>query len=153
MEGKLNGENIECDMDDDAIVVSGISGRFPNANNVQEFEHNLYNKVDMSDEDESRWKHFHPEVPARTGKIRNLNKFDASFFSILNKHANWMDPQCRCLLEHTYEAIMDAGISPQSLVGSRTGVFIGCCFSDSRDVFFYNVPAKEGYGVFGYVLN
>ncbi|XP_070509346.1 fatty acid synthase-like [Chironomus tepperi] len=148
MEAKLNGGN-DCDFDADDIVVSGISGRFPNANNVQEFEHNLYNKIDMSDEDESRWKHFHPEVPKRTGKIRNINKFDASFFSILNKHANWMDPQCRCLLEHTYEAILDAGISPQSLVGSRTGVFIGCCFSDSRDVFFYNVPAKEGYGVFG----
>jgi fatty acid synthase len=103
----------------------------------------------MSDEDESRWKHFHSEVPKRTGKIRNLNKFDASFFSILNKHANWMDPQCRCLLEHAYEAIIDAGISPQSLVGSRTGVFIGCCFSDSRDSFYYNIPAKEGYGVFG----
>ncbi|KAL7042296.1 hypothetical protein ACKWTF_001098 [Chironomus riparius] len=149
MEIKINGENMNIDNDGDAIVVSGISGRFPNANNVQEFEHNLYNKIDMSDEDESRWKHFHPEVPKRTGKIRNLNKFDASFFSILNKHANWMDPQCRCLLEHAYEAIIDAGISPQSLVGSRTGVFIGCCFSDSRDAFFYNVPAKEGYGVFG----
>ncbi|KAG5675543.1 hypothetical protein PVAND_005439 [Polypedilum vanderplanki] len=142
---QING----IDMDGEAVVVSGISGRFPNADNVKEFEYNLYNKIDMTDEDESRWKHFHPEVPARTGKIRNLEKFDASFFSILNKHANWMDPQCRCLLEHAYEAIIDAGISPQSLVGSRTGVFIGCCFSDSRDVFFYKTPVKEGYGVFG----
>lgn len=137
-------------MDKDTIVVSGISGRFPNANNVSEFAHKLYNKIDMTDEDENRWKHFHPEVPARTGKIHNLDKFDASFFSILNKHANQMDPQVRCLLEHSYEAILDAGISPQSLVGSKTGVFIGSCFSDSRDAFFYRVPAKEGYGVFGY---
>lgn len=132
------------------IVVSGISGRFPNSNNMHEFEHNLYNKVDMADEDESRWKHFHPEVPKRSGKIRNLEKFDASFFSILNKHANQMDPQCRILLEHSYEAILDAGISPESLIGSRTGVFIGCCFSDSRDTFLYRIPAKEGWGIFGY---
>jgi len=149
IEIKINGENMNIDNDGDAIVISGISGRFPNANNMHEFEHNLYNKINMSDEDESRWKHFHPEVPKRTGKIRNLNKFDASFFSILNKHANWIDPQCRCLLEHAYEAIIDAGISPQSLVGSRTGVFVGCCYSDSRDSFTFNVPAKEGYGVFG----
>lgn len=93
----------------DEIVVSGISGRFPKSKNMQEFEHNLYNKVDMADDDEIRWKHFHPDVPKRSGKIRNLEKFDASFFSILDKHANQMDPQGRILLEHSYEAILDAG--------------------------------------------
>lgn len=91
------------------IVVSGIAGRFPNANNVDEFGHNLFNKIDMSDDAESRWKHFHPKVPKRMGKIHNLEKFDASFFSILDKHANHMDPQGRLLLEHSYEAILDAG--------------------------------------------
>lgn len=140
---------MSSESDQDSIVVSGISGRFPKAKNVGEFAKNLYNEVDMTDIDESRWKHFNPEVPERTGKIHNLEKFDASFFSILDKHANMMDPQCRCLLEHTYEAILDAGISPQSIIGSRTGVFIGCCFSDSRDSFFHKIPAKEGYGVFG----
>lgn len=93
----------------DEIVVSGIAGRFPNSNNMREFEFNLYNKVDMADDDESRWKNFHPKVPKRMGKIRNLEKFDASFFSILDKHANQMDPQGRILLEHSYEAIVDAG--------------------------------------------
>ncbi len=33
---------------DDEIVVSGIAGRFPNSNNVNEFAHNLYNKVRKS---------------------------------------------------------------------------------------------------------
>lgn len=33
------------------------------------------------------------------------------------------------LLEHAYEAILDAGINPKSLRGSRTGVFIGACFA------------------------
>ena len=143
---------MEFDKDQEMIVVSGISGRFPKSKNVSEFSDNLYNSVDMTDTDESRWKHFHDEVPERIGKIHNWDKFDASFFSILDKHANMIDPQCRCLLEHTYEAIMDAGISPQSLVGSRTGVFIGCSFSDSRDAFVNNLPAKEGYGVTGYVV-
>lgn len=93
------------DINDNEIVVSGISGRFPNSNNVREFANNLYNKVDMTDEDESRWKHFHEDVPKRFGKIRNIEKFDASFFSTLNKHANWTDPQMRMLLEHAYEVI------------------------------------------------
>lgn len=139
----------ECNGDD--IVISGIAGRFPSSSNVLEFESNLFNKVDMIDDDESRWKHFHPEVPTRSGKIRNLENFDASFFSILNKHANQMDPQSRFLLELTYEAIMDAGVSPESLVKGRTGVFIGNSYADPRETFMYRIPAKEGYGIIGFV--
>lgn len=39
-----------CEDPDDEIVISGISGRFPNSANVAEFAHNLYNKVDMVDD-------------------------------------------------------------------------------------------------------
>lgn len=135
-----NGEN---------IVISGISGRFPKSNNMREFAHNLYNKVDMVDDSEMRWKHCHPEVPKRTGKINNLEKFDASFFSIHKRLANTTDPQARILLEHSYEAILDAGVSPQSLIGSRTGVFVGCSYSDSKDAYFFKVPAKDGHAITG----
>jgi fatty acid synthase, animal type len=103
----------------------------------------------MADEEETRWKHFHPDVPKRSGKIRNLEKFDASFFSILDKNANQIDPQTRILLEHSYEAILDAGISPESLNGSKTGVFIGWCFSDSLFSFSTYVQPKEGWLFFG----
>jgi len=51
----------------------------------------------------------HPEIPPRTGKLYNIDKFDASFFGIDNKEAQTMDPQCRMLLEKTYEAVVDAG--------------------------------------------
>jgi fatty acid synthase len=51
----------------------------------------------------------HHEVPKRTGKINNIDKFDATFFGIHNREAQSMDPQCRMLLEKTYEAIVDAG--------------------------------------------
>jgi fatty acid synthase len=134
---------------DDHIVISGISGRFPRSNNLKEFERNLYAGVEMIDEDESRWEYFNEEVPSHSGKIGNLDKFDAQFFSILNKHANWTDPQIRMFLEHSYEAILDAGVSPQSLVGSRTGVFIGNSETDSKDAFSYQIPSKEGYGMMG----
>lgn len=139
----------ECNGDD--IVISGMAGRFPSSNNVLEFESNLFKKVDMIDDDESRWKHFNPEVPTRSGKIRNLEKFDAPFFSVLGKHAHQMDPQSRILMEITYEAIMDAGVSPESLVKSRTGVFIGNSFGDPRETFMYRIPAKEGFGIIGFV--
>ena len=51
----------------------------------------------------------HPEIPARAGKLYNIDKFDASFFGIHKKEADSMGPQCRMLLEKTYEAIVDAG--------------------------------------------
>ena len=48
-----------------------------------------------------------------------------------------MDPMGRMLLEHTYEAIVDAGINPRHLRGSKTGVFLGLCFSESDKTWFY----------------
>lgn len=49
-------------------------------------------------------------APARTGKLKQVSKFDAEFFGIHTKMANAMDAQMRILLEVTHEAIVDAGI-------------------------------------------
>jgi len=48
-------------------------------------------------------------LPKRCGKLKDLTKFDASFFAIHPKLADSMDPQIRMLLEVTYEALYDAG--------------------------------------------
>jgi fatty acid synthase, animal type len=140
-------EKEKCDVE--SVVVAGVSGRFPKSENVQEFSRNLYNRVDMVDEEESRWKNFHPDVPRRSGKIGNLEKFDASFFSIRKQLANEMDPQGRMLMEHAYEAILDGGVSPQSLFGSRTGVFIGCSSGESFYPCLSNNLSKGGQSVTG----
>ena len=50
---------------------------------------------------------------------------------------------------HIIKAILDAGVSPQSLIGTRTGVFMGCSVSDSRDVFTHRLPPKDGYVLVG----
>lgn len=54
---KISDIDIENDND---IVISGMSGRFPNSDNVAEFSFNLYNKIDMLDDDERRWTHSNP---------------------------------------------------------------------------------------------
>lgn len=69
----------------------------------------FYNQVDLISGDDRRWKLAHPEIPQRTGKINNVNKFDASFFGVHYKQAHTMDPMCRILLEKAYEAVIDAG--------------------------------------------
>jgi len=48
-------------------------------------------------------------MPKRCGKLKDLTKFDASFFGVHPKQANAMDPQLRMLLEVTYEALLDSG--------------------------------------------
>ena len=48
-------------------------------------------------------------LPKRSGKLKDLSKFDAAFFGVHPKQSNTMDPQLRMLLEVTYEAITDAG--------------------------------------------
>lgn len=133
---------------DDEIVISGIAGRFPNSNNMEEFSYNLFNKIDMVDEEERRWRHTIPEVPKRMGKVYNLDRFDSLFFSVHYQQAFAMDPQCRTLLEHSYEAILDAGINPKTLRGSRTGVYIGCCFADSEQTMYARM-LKDGLGLTG----
>jgi acyl transferase domain-containing protein len=49
----------------------------------------------------------HTEIPTWTGKLYNIDKFDASFFSVHYKEAEFMDPQCHMLLQKTYEPIVD----------------------------------------------
>lgn len=106
-------------------------------------------QVDMVDDEEIRWRHFNVEIPKRMGKISNLEKFDATFFGVHFKQAHTMDPQSRLLIERAYEAILDAGINPKALRGTRTGVFVGACFSESEKTWFYEKISSGGFGITG----
>ncbi|CAH1394186.1 unnamed protein product [Nezara viridula] len=94
---------------DDDIVISGIAGNFPDADGMEELANSLYNKAEMISDDERRWKLDHPEIPQRTGKLKEVEKFDASAFGVHFNQAESMDPMNRILLEKSYEAIIDSG--------------------------------------------
>jgi acyl transferase domain-containing protein/NADPH:quinone reductase-like Zn-dependent oxidoreductase/surfactin synthase thioesterase subunit/aryl carrier-like protein len=70
----------------------------------------------------------------RGGFIKNVDMFDAGFFGISPLEASRMDPQQRMLLEVSYEAVEDAGLSLNDLSESRTAVFIGITAHDYGDL-------------------
>ena len=109
------------------IVISGMSGRLPESDTIDEFAQNLYNNVDMVTEDDRRWPTGWPQINInsynnfqfdqgtfgmnhRMGKIKNIDKIDGLFFGLLKTLGDTVDPQSRILLETSYEAIIDAGI-------------------------------------------
>ncbi|UYV71843.1 FASN [Cordylochernes scorpioides] len=92
----------------DDIVITGISGRFPLSDNILEFQKNLFEKVDMLSSSEPRYKEGLYGLPKRIGKIKDLSKFDPTYFNISPMQADVMDPMSRLLLESSCEALIDA---------------------------------------------
>ncbi|MET9252082.1 SDR family NAD(P)-dependent oxidoreductase, partial [Nonomuraea sp. NPDC003709] len=59
------------------------------------------------------------------GFLKDAAGFDAAFFGISPREAIAIDPQQRLLLETSWEVLERAGIDPDTLRGTPTGVFIG----------------------------
>jgi fatty acid synthase len=135
------------------VVISGMSGRLPESRTIHEFRDNLFSKTDMVNDDDRRWKLDHPEVPQRSAKIRNINHLDAGYFGVHHRQANIMEPMMRVLLETAVEAIIDAGMNPSELEGSRTGVFAGASCSNMKKTILMGVTEPQKFGLTGYVSN
>ncbi len=70
------------------------------------------------------------------GFLTDVDLFDAAFFRMSPLEAHIVDPQQRLTLETTWRALEDAGLNPDRLKGTRTGVFTGVSNMEYREVVF-----------------
>ncbi len=64
--------------------------------------------------------------------VDDIEQFDAQFFRISPVEAEWLDPQQRMMLETSWQALEDAGMDPNGLKGSLTGVYTGISNDEYR---------------------
>ncbi|WP_031486281.1 type I polyketide synthase [Streptomyces bicolor] len=121
---------------DDVAIIS-MACRFPGGANSPEALWRLLAAGEdaITEVPAGRWETqglYDPD-PEATGKayslhggyLSGIDRFDAGFFGISPREAAAMDPQQRLLLQTGWEAIERAGIVPETLNGSSTGVYIG----------------------------
>lgn len=128
--------------EDRAIAVIGLSGRYPQAANVDEFWHRLSRGQDCVTEiPAERWplEGFFESDPAKAiaegrsyskwgGFLDGFADFDPLFFGIAPREAMAIDPHERLFLQETWRAFEDAGYTRASLASRhdrRVGVFAG----------------------------
>ena len=134
---------IDMPSDVDGIAIVGMACRFPGANDLEEFWHLLEtgaSAITEGRQDDGEWRGIvgdpfaELDVMRRGAFVDEIDMFDSRFFRISPIEARTMDPQQRMMLETTWHALEDAGIDPDSLKGSRTGVYVGVGVSEYRDV-------------------
>ena len=78
--------------------------------------------------------------------VDDIDQFDASFFRISPVEANLLDPQQRMMLELSWLALEDASIDPDTLKGSRTGVYTGISNDEYRMLVLDTMKPTEAAG-------
>ncbi|KAI0022605.1 putative polyketide synthase [Xylariomycetidae sp. FL0641] len=141
MDGTLREDPVGCssiDGDDgDAVAICGFSIKFPqDATSPGALWKMIMEKTCAATEfpaDRFNVNGFHSDrntlnsLPLRGGHFirENLGAFDAQFFSISPTEATAMDPMQRWLLETTYRALENAGITLEAIAGSLSSVYTG----------------------------
>ncbi len=139
------------------IAIIGMAGKFPGAENIDEFWELLKNGVEavtfFTDEellesgvDPQLLKD--PNYIKSRAIIKDEDKFDAQFFDFFPREVEMMDPQHRLFLETAYNALEEAGYDPDRFDG-LIGLFGGV----SLNTYLYSylmsqkgfISSAEGY--------
>ena len=143
----------------DPIAIVGLSGRYPEAKNIQEYWQNLREGKDCIIEvpkDRWDWREYYSEDRTKSGYhyskwggfIEGVDEFDPRFFNISPREAAYIDPQERLFLQHTWMAIEDAGYTRDKLqipddqdLAGQVGVYVGVMYGE------YQLFGVQGKGM------
>lgn len=146
------------------IAVVGMGCRYPGGGNDPDSYWDLIvnGKDAVREVPLDRWNRdaFYDPNPEAAGRMYTKHggfidepgrNFDAAFFGIAPREAVATDPQHRLLLEVSWEALENAGLSAQRLMGSRTGVFVGISTTDYAQLRYSTggLGAIDPYSVLG----
>ena len=140
------------------IAVIGMSGRFPDAENIRDFWKNLatgrcsVREIDRWDPDQ--FYDPKPGTPNRSyckwgGHLNDIYRFDPLFFNLSPREAELMDPQHRLFLEETWSALEDAGYSGANLAGVKCSVHVGTTAGDYSICLDQQGLRREAYAFTG----
>jgi len=132
----------------DSIAIVGLSGRYPEAVDVEAYWKNLRDGKDCIIEiPQERWDwraHFSSDRSENGrhyskwgGFISGVDEFDPLFFNISPAEAELMDPQERLFLQHAWMAVEDAGYTRATLQATtaqdlpgQVGVYAGVMYTE-----------------------
>ncbi|ACY13414.1 hybrid non-ribosomal peptide synthetase/type I polyketide synthase [Haliangium ochraceum] len=129
--------NIAPIVHDEPIAIIGMGCRYPGGVvDPESFWELLEGQVDaVTPVPADRWDRdaWHDPDPASVGHtitreggfVDGVFDFDPAFFGISPREARQMDPQQRVVMEVSWNALVDAGLRPEEMRGSNTGVYLG----------------------------
>nr|WP_255323123.1 SDR family NAD(P)-dependent oxidoreductase [Lysobacter sp. K5869] len=129
------------------IAIVGLSGRYPEAETLQDYWRNLRDGKDCVveiPESRWRWQDYYTSDRERPGHyskwggfIQGADEFDAQFFNVSPREAPYIDPQERLFLQHAWMAMEDAGYSRKGLrmphagaLPGQVGVYAGVMYGE-----------------------
>uniref|UniRef100_UPI003F5D6C31 beta-ketoacyl synthase N-terminal-like domain-containing protein n=1 Tax=Dickeya chrysanthemi TaxID=556 RepID=UPI003F5D6C31 len=139
------------------IAIIGMSGRYPDADNLDQYWNNLTDGHNAIREvPKTRWDVDHYFDPDRSkdgkiyckwlGALSDIDRFDPLFFSISPAEAEGMDPQHRIFLQEGYKAFEDAGYSPEELSHKKCGVYMGIMSYEYAHMMLNSATPLSGTG-------
>ena len=139
------------------IAIVGMACRFPGAPHLSAFWRLLERGGNAVSEvapgsGSGRAAEMFPDDAVRGAACRygafvdDIDRFDAPFFRISPVEAELLDPQQRMMLETSWHALEDAGMDPDRLKGSRTGVYTGISTDEYRMLVLDSARPAEAAG-------
>lgn len=145
---------------EEPIAIVGMSGIFPQSDNVDEFWDNIHSAKNLITEiprDRWNWEDYFGDPLTEENKtnskwggfMRELDKFDPLFFGISPREAELMDPQQRIFLQTVWRAIEDSGHKVSDLSGTKTGLFVGVSTNEYSNMISHSDIGLDPYSCTG----